>query len=213
MIVPMNAAETREKILTDSNFVLDETKKIQYLYKLKQEIRYGQMRSEDTESVAEHIYGMHINAAYFIPLEDRERVWNTAAIYSMITWHDIDEVETGDIIGYKKTDADRAKEHTATKLVIQKSPLHMQQDIERILAEYQGQKTIEARFVKALDKLEPLFQIYNENGKGLLQKNKTTYINSRTIKDPYVEAFPCMKQFNEVLNIVMDREGFYYHDA
>ena len=39
-------------------YILSEVSKLQYLYKLKQEIRYGQARPEDlyTESVAEHLH-------------------------------------------------------------------------------------------------------------------------------------------------------------
>ena len=205
----MDLNATQEKILTDKAFVIEEVQRIQFFYGLKMEIRYGEIRKDMTESVAEHIYGMHVLAEYFMQLEDDTQTWNRENIYSMITWHDMDELETGDMIGYKKTDADRQREATAIKTVINKAPAVLRTRIAEIISGYQKQETVEARFVKALDKIEPLFQIYTQNGKEILLRNKTTLEDSRRIKDTYVDAFPYMKHFNEILNTTMDKEGFY----
>lgn len=62
-----------------------------------------------TESVAEHIYGMHILSSYFIKLEDVSNKWDYNKIQQLITWHDADEIETGYVITHRKTDADRAE--------------------------------------------------------------------------------------------------------
>lgn len=195
-------------MLTDEE-IIQEVLKIQYFYGLKREIRYGETRTDVGESVAEHVYGMHVLALYFLELEDPLHVWNRTNIYEMITWHDMDELETGDMIGYKKTEADRERELTAMQVVIEKTPQPIQQKLASIAREYQDQVSIESRFVKALDKLEPLFQVYNENGRAIMLRNKTTLDDSRRIKDKYVEPFPYMKQFNHVLNETMHREGFF----
>lgn len=189
--------------------IFEEVKKIQYLYGLKKEIRYGEIRTEVGESVAEHIYALHVLATYFLELENPSHDWDRAHIYEMITWHDMDEVETGDMIGYKKTEADRKREATAMQTVLEKVPSVIRERVTAVIEEYQNQATQEARFVKALDKIEPLFHLYNENGKRILLRNKTTLHDSRIIKDSYVEPFPYIKQFNEVLNMQMDKEGFY----
>jgi 5'-deoxynucleotidase YfbR-like HD superfamily hydrolase len=197
-------------MLTDDE-VMAEVLKIQYFYGLKKEIRYGEMRTDVGESVAEHIYGMHILALYFLELEDAACTWDRARIYEMITWHDMDELETGDVIGYKKTEADKEREATAIQSVIGRTPNTIKIRFVSILDEYQKQASVESRFVKGLDKIEPLFQVYNKNGKEILLRNKTTLDDSRRIKDRYVEAFPHMKHFNDVLNRTMDKEGFFTH--
>ncbi len=68
----MTIEETREKILTDDAFVLEELRKLQYLYGQQQVIRSNLTRTEDimTESVAEHIYGLTVLAHYFSLLEE-----------------------------------------------------------------------------------------------------------------------------------------------
>lgn len=189
--------------------VFAEVSKIQYLYQLKHVIRYGETRTDMSESVAEHVFGMHILANYFLPLEDSKKTWNKSLIYEMITWHDIDEIETGDTIGYLKSTADRKREHDSMQIVIAKSPDIIQRLVADVSDEYQKQETIESRFVKALDRIEPLFQIYNENGKAIQLRNKTTIENHRKIKDAYVAAFPSMAFFNAVISAKMDQEGFF----
>lgn len=192
--------------------IMAETKTLQYLYGLKREIRYAETRTQDdtTESVAEHVYGMHICALYFLPLENPTGTWDRARIYEMITLHDIDEIETGDVLGYTKTDADRAAEADAMRLVMEKSPLHMRSVMTQAIDEYDVQETPESQFVKAIDKFEPLIQIYNAAGKIILARNKTTEQNSSSIKEPYLKPFPYMYAFYQEIHKHMIAEGFFF---
>lgn len=190
--------------------VLAEIAKLQYLYTLKNEIRYAQKRtSGETESVAEHIYGMHIVAQYFLPLLDVEQKWHHAHIYEMITLHDIDEIETGDVLGYTKTAEARAGEGDAMRRVIMKSPEHMQAHMLQRVNEYEQQQTIESQFVKAVDKFEPLVQVFNEAGKQILLRNRTTAAQSASIKEPYLTNLPLMYQYYALIHQAMIDEGFY----
>ncbi len=196
-----------------TEFILSEVKKLQYLYGLKQEIRYGQTRPDNdlTESVAEHIYGMHICAQYFLPLENPLGDWDRVSIYEMITLHDIDEIETGDTIGYLKTDTIRDGEKIAKLKVLANSPHHLKTSFEKHINEYENQESIEAKFVKAIDRFEPLIQVYNEFGKFVINKNKTTPEQSRRIKDSYIEPFKIMSVFNHTIQRAMIEEGYFNH--
>jgi putative hydrolase of HD superfamily len=192
------------------DFVMAEVQKLQYLYTLKNEIRYAQKRtSDETESVAEHIFGMHMVAQYFLPLLDKTVSWNRVHIYEMITLHDIDEIETGDVLGYTKSQEARDGEGAVMRQVIEKSPLHMQAHMSERVAEYEAQETIESRFVKAVDKFEPLIQIYTETGKGILHFNGTTAVQSASIKEPYLISFPLMYQYYNIIEQAMIDEGFF----
>jgi 5'-deoxynucleotidase YfbR-like HD superfamily hydrolase len=190
--------------------ILQEVEKLTYLFGLKYEIRYEQKRGDETESVAEHIYGMHILAHYFLELEDSEKKWNRERIFSMITWHDIDELETGDMIGYKKTDSDRAREEIASNEVLRKLPQCLVDTTTLVTHEYHKRETIEAKFVKAIDKIEPNFHLWNEAGKQTLMQNKTTEVQQRSIKDPFFIEFPYIRQFSEVMTVHMRENGFFY---
>jgi len=152
---------------------------------------------------------MHIVAQYFLPLLDETQSWNKAHIYEMITLHDIDEIETGDVLGYIKTQADRDKEGDAMRQVIEKSPIHMQTHMLERVNEYEAQETIESRFVRAIDKFEPLVQVYNQTGKEILHKNYTTAEQSASVKEPYIKEFTVMYQYYRVIHQCMIDEGFF----
>ncbi|HEY0964744.1 MAG TPA: HD domain-containing protein [Candidatus Paceibacterota bacterium] len=201
-------AYTEEKILEDVS-------RLQYLYGLKKVIRYNQDReaTDSTESVAEHVYGMQLLAQYFLPLEDTEGKLDRARIYEMITIHDIDEIETGDMLGFLKTPEMRAQELDSMKRSIEKSPLHLQDHMRIRVEEYEARETLEARFTKAVDKIEPLVQIFNEEGRAILQKNQTTADQSLRIKVPYIQDFPFIKKFAMTVHEKLVEGGYFWTEG
>lgn len=212
----MTLDETKQKILSDNAFILSELERIQVLFRMKQVIRYHHVREEelDTESVAEHVYGMLVLMDYFWTLEEvtNER-WDYRRAVQLALYHDIDEILTGDTIGYMKTSVDREKEFIAQQEIVGLLSPFSQPHVRSVLEEYERQETVESRFVKAIDKIEPLFHLINENGKRICLRNKATHTQSRSIKDKYVSAFPCIKRFNEVLNRYMLANGFFTPEA
>jgi 5'-deoxynucleotidase YfbR-like HD superfamily hydrolase len=211
----MTVEETRALILTSDDFVLSEFFKLQELFKMKKVIRYHHERTEviDTESVAEHVYGMFVLINYFLPLEDTQKQWDYETIVKTACYHDIDEIETGDTIGYLKTDADRAQEFGAQERVIAKLPEMLQEGVTELLKLYEHKTTPEAAFTKAIDKMEPFYHLINENGKKVIHENKTTAAQNASIKDQYVAGFPYISRFNQVLKQYMIANGFFYSDT
>lgn len=197
--------------LSDDDIVA-EVRKLQYLYGLKRVIRYAQSRTEEdtTESVAEHIYGMHILAQYFLTYEDPEEAWDHAKIFRMISLHDIDEIETGDEIGFLKTQAMRDNEAAAMQRVALRAPARMQSILHTAVVEYEVRKTHEALFVRAIDKFEPLVHLYSEQGILIHERLHTTIEKSRSIKDEHVRHFASIKRFTDVLHERMVQEGYFY---
>lgn len=207
----MTLDQIRQRILADDEFVLEELKRIQLLFKMKQVIRYNEKRQVeiDSESVAEHVYGMQILNDYFLPLEQGDEYWNYTVIQQMTVYHDIDEIVTGDRLGFLKTEQDRLRERDAEKEIVSQLSLVTQDLIAKSLEQYNKQETVEARFVKAIDKIEPIFHLINDNGKRVMHKNGTTLSQHKMIKDKYVEPFPYIKRFNEVLTEHMLENGFF----
>jgi 5'-deoxynucleotidase YfbR-like HD superfamily hydrolase len=208
----MDIPQLQQHILESDAFILNETKKLQYAYGLKHETRYIVERSEEiaTESVAEHIYGLHVLADYFLPLEDPEQTMNWAKVHDMLQYHDIDEIVTGDKIDYLKTSADQAEEITAKKEAIAQFPAHMQERLTDTLHEYEEHTTTEAQFAKAVDRIEPLFQLFNENGKKILELQQTTLTQSISIKETFLKPFPYLYRFYRVIHDTMDKQGYFY---
>lgn len=208
----MTLEETRNKILSDDDFVLEEARRLRYLYGLKREIRYALNRHEEihTESVAEHIYGMHILSSYFIELEDVNSNLDYNKIQQLITWHDADEIETGDIIAHIKTDSDRKEAQDALEILYSKVPNLLRSTAEQIITEAENLETSEAQFMKAIDKAEPLFECMDEASYiQIHHKNNFTKADSLRVKKPYTEKFPYIDRFSDVINDYMEKEGYF----
>ena len=201
---------TRQQILESDDFVLSEFRKLQYLYGLKREIRFNESRTCTGmgESVAEHIYGMMVAANYFLPLEDVDGAWDQAKIFKMITWHDIEELEVGDMIGYLKTPERIAEEAIAEKDAVAKSPESMQSEMLAVLAEYEDRQTPEARFVKAIDKMDSLLQMYTDRGKAVVTGMNSTLQQHNDNKVPHMKDWPYVYRFKEIITARMVDEGF-----
>jgi 5'-deoxynucleotidase YfbR-like HD superfamily hydrolase len=209
----MTLEETRKRILEDDEFVLNQSLRLRYLYGLKREIRYALNRHEEvhTESVAEHVYGMHILFGYFLPLEDVQGGWNSDRIQKLITWHDTDEIETGDVITHKKTDQDRTNAKLALGQLFEKIPESLRIEAEALLSEYEAQRTIESRFVKAIDKAEPLFECLEEPSYiEIHHQNNFTKEDSIRVKKPYTKDFPYIDRFCDVLNDYFEENGLFF---
>jgi 5'-deoxynucleotidase YfbR-like HD superfamily hydrolase len=189
-----------------------DVSKLRQLYKLKSVIRSNITRSTDdcTESVAEHVFGMHILAGYFLPLEDPAGDWDKSLIYELITTHDLEETITGDVVGWEKTAANRREEKQALTTIVSEAPLHMQEWLRHNFTLYEEQSKREAQFVKAIDKIEPHVQFFDEQKKWIFEENKITAEKAMSIKEPYVNGFPFIRKCNEYIHKMMLKEGYYY---
>lgn len=210
----MTVEETRQKILDSDEFVLSEIRKLQYLRSLKQVIRNNLHRVEsiETESVAEHIFGLNILARYFLPLEDPEQTLDQANIFSIITWHDMDEIESGDFVPWEKTDTIKAKQNEEFATAMNNAPEHLRTEITSAFNAYEHLDSAEARFVKAIDKIDPFIEEYNENGKKLrIQQPATPEMLAIDKKIAYTRNFPCIHRFLQFFHEAYQAEGFYVY--
>lgn len=210
----MNLDETRKRILEDDEFVLGEIDKIRYIYRLKKEIRYAQRRNDilDTESVAEHIFGMHVLTDYFLPLEDEFNQLDRVKVSQMVTWHELDEIETGDVVTHLKTDKDIEEAQKSLPIVLEKIPKHISAFAKDLYDSYEKRESKEAKFVKAIDKAEPIFEIWGDGYKKILHLNKTKYDNHWLLKAPYLKDFPLIERFSQVATERLLKNGYFVSD-
>lgn len=201
----------KRRLLCDDDLVLSEVRRIQELFVLKNEIRWAQTRLDSnlTESVAEHVYGMHIVADYFLPIEDSEGMLNRERIHDMITWHDIDEIETGDILSLEKQQTRNNDELRAARNVISRMPKHMQNRVTSILKEYNEKVTPEALFVKAIDKAEPIFEIYRDGFDAVLKSINRREDHWDQIITHYVKQYPYIVRFTNLVRQWASADGFF----
>ena len=139
--------------------ILAEMRRIRELYVLKHTMRYRSTRdhSVHSESVAEHLFGIQVLAQYFLPLEDPSGTLDRVRINELILFHEIGEIETGDILFHQKNSDDREVEQHAAERVVHRLPESLQGIASDRSREYDLNETPEAHFVHALDKVEPIF--------------------------------------------------------
>lgn len=155
----MTIEETREKLLTDNAFVLSEIDTLITYYELKHIQRWGfdSAERDEKESVAEHVYGMHILADYFLPLYPG---LDELIVHQLITWHDMSEALVDDMTTISKTEEHIEKEKEAERQLVTDAPQHLIKKIRELFLLYNAQDTPEAKFVKAIDKAEPVFHVF-----------------------------------------------------
>lgn len=200
----MTITEINAKIMNDEEFVLDELNTLTTYYELKHTMRWAHTRTEDeTESVAEHIYGMHILIDYFYPLIAETEPLNLETIRHLATWHDMAEAFVGDMTTRTKTKEHEQNEKLAESEIVKNAPAHLANMLQSVYEEYDARITIESKFVKAIDKIEPNLHLYFLS---LKEKDYSKYLDLgwtaeayRTYREPYMRPFPLIQKFDEVL--------------
>ena len=95
-------------------------------------------------------------------------------------------------------------------VMLGKIPAIMKVMAEKIIDEYEMRISNEARFVKAVDKAEPLFECFNvESYITVHHNNNFTKEDSILVKQPYTESFPYINRFCDVLHNHMENNGFF----
>ena len=127
--------------------------------RLKSELRHSWLSDGRQESVAEHTWMMSVAAIMLAPhLEQKLDLGRTLALIAL---HDIAEAITGDIPFFEQSarkDAKLENEKRAMTRLAAMLPQPSAEDLHRLWQEYEDAATPEAKFARALDKLEVQLQ-------------------------------------------------------
>ncbi|MCU0679832.1 MAG: HD domain-containing protein [Planctomycetes bacterium] len=130
---------------------------------LKSTLRYITLKSGRTESSAEHSW--RLTLLVMLVSEELKLKINTLKAIKIALVHDIAEAITGDIDYVQINNGEYTREEKqklelkAMKKLQKKLPPDFGQEIFSLWQEYEEKKTKEAKFVKALDKIETTFQL------------------------------------------------------
>jgi len=172
--------------------------------KLEAEERYKISLSRHKNSVAEHSWRLGL-MAIVISTECKIPV-NMERVLTLATLHDLAEAETGDIDAYAQ--ALGGKILIANKANAEISAMHKMTDdlifggwIYDLWEEYENQITLEAKFVRALDKIEGFLHIAEVGVEAYIPKEfHSTYADAAVIAfDEATQHFPELK---DLLNAV-----------
>lgn len=184
---------------------MSEIQKFRTLNKLKSVYRSGSIK-ERHESSAEHSWSCLILADFF--LSNNQLKIDKLKIYDLLIYHDIVEIEAGDIPAHliKQRKNKEEKELQAAKKLQKKLPNKINNKFMNLFIEFEEQKTLESKFAKAIDVLDPLInQLDNKDNKWKRLPKKT--LIERKLK--YFKDFPEIeKVFFEIIEFA-EKNNYY----
>ena len=180
--------------------ILKEVRALRVGYGLKRTLRYDTKRdfSVHSESVAEHLFALHYLAIYFQPLEDPDHKLDMERVQRIITFHDFGEILHGDVPYHLKTAAHKAQEMRDAEIVFKSLPSTLRKIAKNSWQDFLEQKSREAKFVNALDKIEPIFELWDPVNEHSIKRLKHSYDSHFDKKFLAVKNFPVMRRFLEI---------------
>ena len=184
---------------------LHQLRKFYELKNVERTARVGNRR----ESPAEHTWSALILADYFLSKMEREREnkLDRLKVYELLMYHDVVEIEAGDVnLLDEHTRKDKKEnEMKAAHVLHKKLPSELGTKFLILFQEYEDGKTKEARFVKAIDALDAeIHELdYKEDWKGWTEE----FLRKK--KGPLMEEFPEMKKLFEESLKFCKKEGYF----
>jgi putative hydrolase of HD superfamily len=164
--------------------------------KLKEELRHNWTSSGRQESVAEHTWRISLMAMLLAP--KLEKPINLEKALKMAIIHDMSEIDAGDVPAFEKQrKADNLSNEIATiKRVRNILGDKEGEEIEELWNEFETESSPEAKFVKALDKLEVRIQ-HNESD--ISTWNDIEFPRSLYVADKYCEYDHSLVEINKII--------------
>lgn len=169
---------------------------VHYVEGLKDELRHNWTSEDRHESVAEHSWRMAMMAIVFAP--KLEKKLDMEKVLKMVVVHDLAEIEVGDIPSYmyKEKEEQEKLEVEAMGKLAERFDDDSVREIVDLWGEYMKLESLEAKFVKALDKIEVRVQ-HNESK--MSRWNDVEYSRSQYVADKWCEYDNFLKEFNELV--------------
>jgi putative hydrolase of HD superfamily len=149
---------TPENLLKQIEFIkeIDKVKYIQRKTKL--------FNSDRNENDAEHSW--HLAMMAIVLTEHSNKSIDLLKVIKMVLIHDIVEIDAGDTFIYdtQKNHSNTDEERLAANRIFGLLPVGQAEELIAIWEEFEAGETDEAKFAKAMDRLEPLLQNTSNNG-------------------------------------------------
>lgn len=147
-----------EDLLNQIAFIkeIDKVKYIQRKTKL--------FNSDRNENDAEHSW--HLALMAIVLAEHSDEPIDVLKVVKMVLIHDIVEIDSGDVFIYdsEKNHCNKDEERLAANRIFGLLPKKQAEEMIAIWEEFEAGETSEAKFAKAMDRLEPLLQNTSNNG-------------------------------------------------
>jgi len=178
--------------------LLDKFRKVERMIRVDGEDRY--------ENDVEHSYNLAMLAWYIIENHDLDLDRDKVIKYALV--HDLVEVYAGDTYVYTKNQdeldskEDREKE-AADRL---KKEIPEFKDLHKLIDSYEKLEDKESRFVSALDKIQPVLNIYNDGGRTWREEEITIQMLIDRKKDKVAISPEIQACFEDIIILLRKEE-------
>lgn len=149
----------------DSNILLKQISFIKEIDKLKYIQRKTRLFNSDRcENDAEHSW--HLAMMTLVLAEHADKPIDVMKVLKMVLIHDVVEIDAGDTFIYDSTKnhTNTDEERLAAERIFGLLPKEQAREFLDIWEEFEAGITDDAKFAKAMDRLEPLLQNVSNNG-------------------------------------------------
>ncbi len=149
----------------EATTLLRQIEFIKEVDKLKYILRKTKLLNSDrAENDAEHSW--HLSLMAIVLAEHANFPIDLLRVIKMLLIHDLVEIDAGDTFIYdtQKSHDNTAEEREAAKRIFGLLPEHQANELIAIWEEFEANQTAEAKFARAMDRLEPLLQNTSNNG-------------------------------------------------
>lgn len=157
------------------------------------------------ENDTEHSFGLAMLGWYIIESEGLSM--DTALVMKYALVHDLVEVYAGDTYIFtedeKYKNSKEERESEAAKKLMEKFKEFT--ELHDLIEQYEGRANRESRFVYALDKVQPLLNIYLDDGR-TWKENKVTLEMLYNFKKDQVSVSSEVKEYFDELIALLDKE-------
>ncbi|GAB3280884.1 HD domain-containing protein [Larkinella harenae] len=167
--------------------------------KLKYILRKTKLFNSDrNENDAEHSW--HLALMALVLVEHANFPVDVLKVMKMLLIHDIVEIDAGDTFIYdtQKSHDNTEEERKAAQRIFGLLPAHQAYELIAVWEEFEAGQTNEAKFARAMDRLEPLLQNTSNNG-GTWKEFGVTYQNVYTKKQMIRQGSESIWQYAERL--------------
>src|SRR3989344_1132663 len=183
---------------------MDDLLKIRTIYKLKSVYRFNSQENRK-ESSAEHSWSAAMLADYILTKTNLKI--NRLKVYELLLYHDVVEIEAGDIPIHHEDKRKNKKENEAkaVKILRPQLPKEVAIKLEKLYNEFEENKTPESKFAHAIDTLDATIHEldYKKDWKGWNESMLRKY------NEQYVSAFPETKEFFEELVKFVKKNSYF----
>jgi len=184
---------------------MEDLTRLRKFYELKRVERACSV-SHRKESSAEHSWSSLMLADYFLSKMNDVKI-NRLHVYELLMYHDLVEIEAGDVCISKEELRKHKKELEIKALhsLKEKIPPILKQKFVNLFLEFECGETVEGRFAKAIDALDAeIHELdYKEDWKGWTEE----FLRKK--KEPLFEGFPLLLEMFEESIAFCLKNGYF----